>query len=458
MFRKCKHGDPLKVVNIAPHIGGGVGVVLADYVRGSSKLGIQNSLFCLDWCIQSDTDMSSRIDIVEGAFWEARGLLLASLSECDVVFVHYWNHPLLTVFLAEVDLRNYKVVFWCHISGLIEPHIIPNYLLKIADKVLLTSRISLKAPNFAPQDIGSNNIYSVVRSVRDLDAFFQVGSRRVISKTPTSLLYVGTVSKTKMHRDSARMFAELSKQGYVIRVVGGPDHMELAGDVARLGGKIEVFGLIKDVTEFYETSDIFIYPLRKDHYGTGEQVLIEALASGLPVVAFSNPSETEILSQFIEMKLVDRSDEFMGYVHHLTESADLLFQISKKTFQRAQTLFRSGKMAEHLVDVLEAVNNSKLRSKNLPNSEELALGLMGLYARASFFDEGLYKNAQTSSRIKVKEIISTIERQADIEGDFTKWQSESKSSPNHYLRYFPEDKLMRLLKNKIDGIALEPRL
>ena len=115
-------------------------------------------------------------------------------------------------------------------------------------------------------------------------------------------------------------------------------------------------------------------------------------------------------------------------------------------------------MAEHLVDVLEAVNNSKLRSKNLPNSEELALGLMGLYARASFFDEGLYKNAQTSSRIKVKEIISTIERQADIEGDFTKWQSESKSSPNHYLRYFPEDKLMRLLKNKIDGIALEPRL
>jgi glycosyltransferase involved in cell wall biosynthesis len=448
----------LKVVNIAPHIGGGVGVVLADYVRGSSKLGIKNSLFCLDWCIQTDKDLSTKIEVVEGAFWEARGVLFASLSDCDIVFVHYWNHPLLTVFLSEVDLRNYKVVFWCHISGLIEPHIIPNYLLKIADKIIFTSRISLQAPNFAALDFESKSFYSVVRSVRDLDIFFQVGSRRMISKTPTNLLYVGTVSKTKMHRDSAQMFAELSKHGYLIRVVGGPDHVELAKEVAHLGGEIEVFGLTKDVTEFYEMSDIFIYPLREDHYGTGEQVLVEALASGLPIVAFSNPSEYEILNQFKDMKLVDRPDEFVDSVYQLTESADLLFQISKNTFQIAQSLFRSGKMAEHLVDVFTSVKNSKMDSKNLCSHDELAFDLVDLYARASFFDESMHKNSQMPSRNKLKAIISAIETHADTDGGFTKWQSENKSSPNHYLRYFPDNKLMRLLKIQIDVIASKFRL
>lgn len=447
----------MKVVNIAPHIGGGVGVVLADYVRGSSKLGIQNSLFCLDWCIQSDTDLSSRIEIVEGAFWNARNILLASLSDCDIVFVHYWNHPLLTVFLDEVDLRKYKVIFWCHVSGLVEPHIIPNYLSNIADKILFTSRISLKAPNFAAVNFGSDGIYGVVQSVRDVDAFFRVGSRRVINKTPLNLLYVGTVSKTKMHQDSARMFAELSNHGLVIRVVGGPDHMELAREVAHLGGEIKAFGPIKDVTEFYEMSDIFIYPLRKDHYGTGEQVLVEALASGLPIVAFSNPSESEILNQFEDMKLVDHPDEFLDSVYNLTESTDVLFQISKKTFQTAQSLFKSGKMAEHLVDVIKAVNNSKL-SKNLPNSEEVALGLIDLYARASFFDENIYKNAQKASLNKVRAIISAIKEQPDGNVSFTKWQSESKSSPRHYLKYFPDDKLMRLLKNRIDSIQPNSKL
>ena len=135
----------------------------------------------------------------------------------------------------------------------------------------------------------------------------------------------------------------------------------------------------------------------------------------------------------------------------------MLFQISKKTFQTAQSLFKSGKMAEHLVDVIKAVNNSKL-SKNLSNSEESALDLIDLYARASFFDENIYKNAQKASLNKVRAIISAIKEQPDSNVSFTKWQSESKSSPRHYLKYFPDDKLMRLLKNKIDGIASKSRL
>jgi len=441
----------MRVVNISPHIGGGVGIVLADYVRGSTILGVENKLFCLDWCVQPSIDLSLDAEVIQGAFWEARSLLLAALSDCDVVFVHYWNHPLLTVFLAEFDLRNHKVVFWCHQSGLIEPNIIPNYISDIADKIMFTSRISLQSPNYECLALRSSGNLSVVTSVRDLDEFFQVGSRRVMSKVPTNLLYVGTVSKQKMHPDSARIFAELSKRGYLIQVVGGPDHEELATEVAHLGGHIQVFGLVKNVTEFYEMSDVFVYPLRKDHYGTGEQVVLEAMATGLPVVAFDNPSETEILGQFVELKLVSSKEEFLESVFHLTESADLLFGISKNTYQRSRSLFQPGNMAKRLVDELDSVLTSTVCSKRPHNFEESKLSLLDLYARASFFDESIDKNSCASPDDLLDAIFSAIKTQVVHECDVAMWQTSSNGTPSSYLKYFPDDKFLSRLKNKIES-------
>lgn len=448
----------MRIVNISPHIGGGVGVVLADYVRRSAELGVQNSLFCLDWCVQSSSDMSLDVEITQGAFWEARKSLLTALSNCDLILIHYWNHPLLTVFLAEVDLRIHKIVFWCHISGLAEPHIIPNYISDIGDKIVFSSRVSLGVPNYEHLNLGSSGNLSVVATVRDLDTFFKLGYRRVLSKVPKSLLYVGTVSKTKMHRDSARIFAELSKRGFLIRVVGGPDHEELATEVAHLGGHIEVSGPVRDVTEFFEVSNVFIYPLRKNHYGTGEQVVIEALASGLPVVAFNNFSESEILNQFEGMKLVGSLNEFLESVFHLTESAEMLFQLAKNTYQKAWSVFKPGNMANRMVDVLLNVAMSKMRLKKSHYSGELKLNLLDLYARASFFDEEIYKNTHMSPYDKVEVILSIIEAQLEHESEISRWQTNSKSTPTHYLEYFPDDTYLLHLKNSIDNREFRSRL
>ena len=138
----------MKVLNITPHLGGGVGTSIEDYIQQSHSLGVENSIFCLDSCIQKPELGSIPTSFIEDAFWGNRQLLLEEIVMCDVVLVHYWNHPLLTVFLSETKLPKSKLVFWCHNSGLFEPHIIPNYVASIARKVVFSSAISTNAYNF----------------------------------------------------------------------------------------------------------------------------------------------------------------------------------------------------------------------------------------------------------------------------------------------------------------------
>ena len=42
-----------------------------------------------------------------------------------------------------------------------------------------------------------------------------------------------------------------------------------------------------DVKKILEVTDVFGYPLNKNHYGTGELVILEAMYSKIPVVTFS---------------------------------------------------------------------------------------------------------------------------------------------------------------------------
>ena len=168
---------------------------------------------------------------------------------------------------------------------------------------MFTSQSSVHSPNFESMSHELGNLPLVVPTVRDLQAYIGVGANRSFRSSNLKLLYVGSVTRSKMHPDASVIFAELSKRGCQIKIIGGPDHDQFAAEVESLGGNVEVFGQVDNVLEFYRSSDLFLYPLRSDHYGTGEQVILEALASGLPVVAFNNPAEAAILDKFPNIKL-----------------------------------------------------------------------------------------------------------------------------------------------------------
>jgi glycosyltransferase involved in cell wall biosynthesis len=101
------------------------------------------------------------------------------------------------------------------------------------------------------------------------------------------LLYVGRVSVEK----NVEAFLKLNVPGTKIIVGDGPARADLAArypDAVFLGLKTG-----EELSALYRSADIFVFPSRTDTFGN---VMIEALASGLPVAAYPVTGPRDILT------------------------------------------------------------------------------------------------------------------------------------------------------------------
>ena len=445
------------VVHLTVHVGGGVGSVLKDYLRLSEEGGIKNMLLCLDRCETNFADFSNAVVAFQGVAFEKADLFQEFLANCDVILIHYWNHPLMAQFLSNVQLPPCRLLFWCHNSGLHEPHIIPNYLSRMARKLIFTSHCSLHAPNISSLSTTELDNIGVVHSTRSLNDFLAIGQQRPVRLKPQNLLYVGTVSKAKMHPTSAEILAALSRKGYIISVVGGPDHRALAAEVVSLGGDIQVFGSANNVYDFYRNADIFIYPLRNDHYGTGEQVILEAMAAGIPVVAFDNPAERAILKDGVDGVLVSSTKEFIDAVSELANDSVALQTISRLAIASIQENFNAQLMTEKLIQILYELIDFEKTIPQSPMSISTSGNELSLYALNSFFDEDVYESIVEHPDQAVEIVYSKIRPDLETWESATKWLGSSKSTPFHYLKYFPDSSDLRRLTQLIQNCSSPSR-
>ena len=133
--------------------------------------------------------------------------------------------------------------------------------------------------------------------------------------------YVGTVSLSKMSRD----FFDIAKtcHGFLdFTVVGEPDN-EILSDPDFHSSNIFFKGYCKDVLTHLRDSDIFVYPLRHGHYGTGELAIAEAMSCGLPIVAYDNESEKSLIRNNQDGILCSSKKDFIDSLNLLALNKDL---------------------------------------------------------------------------------------------------------------------------------------
>lgn len=119
-------------------------------------------------------------------------------------------------------------------------------------------------------------------------ALFHPGPREVFADDPRPVaLYVGRVAVEK----NIRAFLDLAIPHLKVVVGGGPqlDDLRRAYPDVRFAGMKEG----AELAAYYRSADVFVFPSKTDTFGI---VLIEALASGLPIAAFDEGGHTAILS------------------------------------------------------------------------------------------------------------------------------------------------------------------
>jgi len=303
-----------KVLHVTPHMSGGLGRVMLSTLKHSKtaaslahhEIAVTDTLlpesaeFFSGFrdCIEDDVDLES---------------LFQKIEQADIVQFEWWNHPLINKMLFLADLPPCRLILSSHVSGFARPQIINKNVAEFSDIFLATTKATRNHPAFQSESTRDKLAY--ITYPVDLDRFDNISFK---AHNSFNVGYAGTIDYSKLHRSFLKMSSEVKIDEIQFIVCGLDENqaIEKESQQYRLG-IFDFQGFQANIQSVFEQLDVFAYPLNDTHFGSGEQVIIEAMYVGLPVVAFANHAEKEIIRHNETGILVNSEQEYVEAIEFL---------------------------------------------------------------------------------------------------------------------------------------------
>lgn len=451
--------DILKILHITPHLGGGVGRVVLNYlVKTKEKYSFNQKIICLDYANENALKVlkDNEIDYFDNG-WRYSQKILSEIEKSDIVLVHWWNHPLLYDFLIRQPLPESRVILWSHISGFHPPYVFTEKILSYPDMFVFTTPVSyevkevqdfMKQCHCEKQSDEATQIKKL-RYVWSTGGLDHVKNIKHKEHEGFNIGYIGTVDYCKMHPDFIKICSKINIPDVKFIVCGGPNQKELKSEARKMGipDKFEFTGHVSDIAEYLSVFDIFGYPLAPYHYGTCDQVLSESMASGVVPVVLANAMEKYMVKDKITGLVAQDEEEYIKAIEYLYHNPDKRKKLSHNAKNYALEVFSLDKMIKEWENIFNELllcpKTSKKWSldhkKSSFTSAEVFLEALGEYGKI-FSD---FLNAKTEEdKNKAVEKIKVLAKNP-------LWQAKTRGTVHHYYEFFKEDQILQYWSNLI---------
>ena len=445
---------PIRVLHLTPHLNGGLGRILysqleTNHFEGSS---IEHYICLYEKSLADYPNFTSPFpDFLQFQGFDSLGKIL---DRFDIIQVELWNHPLIfKLLLSRLLDRCRLLTACCHIQGNSPPQLLSPGILNYFDHIFFTGTYAYECW-LADQSLLDSKVSSYLYPI-DFDHFDKVTS---FASSRVNLCYVGTVSYTKMHPQFFQLLSSFSPF-IELEVVGQPDK-DVIRDANLVDYPVTFSGFMNDVRIAHSRADIFYYPLRNNHYGTGEIALLEAMSSSLPPIAFNNFAESSIILDCITGFIGNDLLEFTSKLSRLIEDSKLRRLLGANAREHiinnnsliAFADFLSQSYNKVLIDNSSSSNSrSNYFGLKYRFNESYSLGFSSFLLSLDSFDSQfldfqqllLHYFSNTSSLLLLSGILDFFEHHPY-------YKYPSKGGLGHYLHVFPDDIYLKKLNSLLD--------
>ena len=205
--------------------------------------------------------------------------------------------------------RKYSILYYIYVHGNLSDELrlkkqkisfFRKYMYKVTCKksdglIAISNSVAKSIKEHLPNI--SNKINIIYNGV-NLKQFKNSNSFIGVNKMPT-ILFVGRLINEKGVHLLIKAISELKIDIRCLIIGDGPERKKLEELSVKLGvdKKIDFLGMRRNIAEYYKKADLFIHPaIWEEGFGI---TLVEAMASGLPCVAFNKGAIPEIIEDRI---------------------------------------------------------------------------------------------------------------------------------------------------------------
>lgn len=434
----------MKVLHITVHMGGGVGKAIAGLAISSNRIeGEEHKILLLERPQKFHYIEECEKSGTEVIFCKEFQKVRLYLEEADILVINWWQHPVLVKFLVEFPNISCRMVLWSHVNGCVYPYL-PYKFLEQMDRVFFTTLYSLENPNWTKEQreqIGKNS--AVVSGMGDFMPAAIIPKKDRNRKGFFTIGYIGTLNYAKLHSDYFLYCQKVIEQiPNVHFLMVGDYETALVEHVSRLGLEdyFEFVGFAENVYQYMEEMDVLGYLLSENNYATTENVLLEAMAFALPIVACNNKPEQYIIDSGRNGFLVKDASEYAEQMKKLEQSKELCQRVGEQARQ----------------SVVERYSVEGNRDIFLKNLQEVLQEGKKIRDFVTVYGKTPYEWFLTCTGKERTVFLSCFSEKEEDRKRFEEflqicnpiYKEHSKGSISHFASYFPEDKRLAYLDKK----------
>lgn len=436
-----------KVLHITAHLGGGVGKVLSNVCSYNQNNEYGHVIILLEKPQQLNFINKVLENGVEILIAPSKIVIENKIKEADIVQIEWWHHPLMCKLLYDFPEIPVRLVIWSHISGCSYPFIKKEFLMNCSE-FLFTSPYSLENPYLKDKDV-QEFMKENTDVVYSSGGFNNIKGKTTLNNNDFNIGYVGTLNYCKLNPEFVKYCYEIDIPNSKFIMVGDASTKnEILNEAQRknIHEKFEFIGYTDNVQNQLNRFNVFGYPLNKEHYGTTENALLEAMAAGVPPIVLNQCTEKYLVKNMETGIVVNNEKEYGNAIRYLYENVDERIRIGNNArkhvlekFSLKNTIMNLNKNYERVI---------KTEKKNF--SFKTILGSTPSEWFLSCLDDDKQIFEKSIQILKCDSYEEILKSRQQIQNCRQILKEKNKSSVYQFQRYFPNDEFLKYWASTIE--------